>query len=87
MNFIPLVNKKNFENEVSLRPYKCCYFNEPVVSFEEFYIFPKRYCKPLLVNPEFQLSRTNGSRVIEKGCGSTFEVSHALLNHRTPVQI
>ena len=36
---------------------------------------------------EFKLSRTNGSRVLEKGLGSTFEVSHALLSQRTSVQI
>ena len=39
-----------------------------------------------ILNSEFQLSRTNGSRVIEKGHGSTFEGSQALLIRRTTVQ-
>ena len=49
----------------------------------------QNYCTNLLtyLHSKFQLSRTNGSRVIEKGCGITFEVSHALLNHRIAVQI
>ena len=39
------------------------------------------------LNSEFQLSRTNCSRVIEKGRGSTFEVCHALLSCRTIIQL
>ena len=39
-------------------------------------------CKVVL-----QLRRANGYRVIEKGPGSTFEVSHTLLGCRTIVQI
>ena len=44
-------------------------------------------CKNLIayLNSKFQLSRTNGSRVIEKGCGSTFEVCHSLpFRHSLP---
>ena len=36
-----------------------------------------------ILNSEFQLFRTNGSRVIENGHGSTFEVCHPLLSHRS----
>ena len=31
------------------------------------------------INPEFQLPKTNGSGVTEKGRGSTFKLCHALL--------
>ena len=30
----------------------------------------------------FQLSRANGSRIIEKGCGCTFQLHHALLSYK-----
>ena len=39
------------------------------------------------LNPEFQVSRTNGSRVTEKGRGSTFELCHALLSYKTTKKI
>ena len=39
------------------------------------------------LNSEFQLSRTNGSRVIEKGHSSFFEVCHTLLSCRSTLQI
>ena len=35
------------------------------------------------LNPEFQISWTNGSRGIGKGCGSTFEGCHALLDSKS----
>ena len=49
----------------------------------------QNYCTNLItcLNSEFQLSRINGSRVIENGCDSTFEVCHALLSYRVIVQI
>ena len=47
------------------------------------------YCTNLIIylNSEFQLSRPNGFRVIEKGHSSTFEVCHDLLSPRSTVQI
>ena len=37
---------------------------------------------PKLLNPEFQLFMTDGSRVMEKGCNNTFEWCHTLLSCR-----
>ena len=42
----------------------------------------RRYIQ-IFLNPEFQLSMTKGSRVVEKGFGSTFEECHALLSCKT----
>ena len=39
------------------------------------------------LNPEFQVSRTNGSRVIEKGPGSTLKLCQPLLSCITTYKI
>ena len=39
------------------------------------------------MNPKFQVSMTNGSRVIEKGRGSICKLCHALLNSKTGKRI
>ena len=44
-------------------------------------------CPSELQNYKFQVSRTNGSRVIENGRGNTFELCHVLLSHKTTNEI
>ena len=50
-------------------------FDYTMLSFSRHFNFLSSY-----QNFEFQLPKTNGSGVTEKGCGSTFEFCHAFLS-------